>query len=208
MRTLCLHPVQAPGQSGQPEYLLIRSTDCRDIPLGLWTAAGKLMLSADASVPEGERVANFLYRDAANGNSQWFLSAMSSRLMHNGVRPLPLAIVEPGDLLAVDDRRWLVTELWQPVPAPAPERIAEKECSVCGGRLKLAPVIQCPCGRYYHLEHPESPGDPQALNCYLTAGMCGLCERKPSLTPQFLPPPPEELIPQESLELAIASLEA
>jgi hypothetical protein len=210
MKTLCLHSVQSVkrADSTDPHYLLISSDDCGETPLVLWmTKAGELRIDSAKQVrPKNNRLASLLYRESANSNSQWLLAPMSSRVMHNGIRPLSLAIIEPGDVLAFENQRWLTTELWRPIPAPAPQAVAEKECSVCAGPMKLAPVIQCPCGRYYHLEHPDNPDDPQALNCYLTAGMCGLCERKPSLDPQFLPLPPEELIPQEELELAIASV--
>jgi hypothetical protein len=210
MKTLCLHPIESGTRSNseQPKSLLISSEDCGETPMVFWmTKQNEMRVSPANQVRrKNNRFASLLYRESANSNSQWLLAPLSPRVMHNGIRPLSLTIVEPGDVLAFENQRWLTSELWRPSPAPAPEKIAEKECSVCGGALKLAPVIQCPCGRSYHLEHPETPDDPQSLNCYLSAGMCGLCERKPSLDPQFLPVPPEELIPQESLELAIASV--
>ncbi len=210
MKTLCLHPVRK-GQNSKDsssEVLLISSEDCQETPLVLWmTKQGGFRVSPENKVrASSNRLASLLYREEANSNSQWLLSPLSAAVMHNGIRPLSLTMIDPGDVLAVENQSWLTSELWRPIACEAPENIAEKECSVCGGALNLAPVIQCPCGRYYHLERPETPDDPQALNCYLTAGMCGLCERKPSLDPQFLPVPPEELIPPENLEAAIAAV--
>ncbi len=207
MKTLCLHPIHvSPSLASEPR--IIRSTDCEKSPLVFWKSqAGEIQATPAADVgKKANRFARLLYRESANANPQWLFAPLSMHVMHNGIRPLPLAIIEPGHVIAFEDQSWLITELWRPVPMPAPERIADKECSVCGGAMKLANVIQCPCGRYYHLENPETPDDPNALNCYLSAGMCGLCERKPSLEPQFLPVPPEELIPRDRLELAIASV--
>ena len=210
MKTLCLHSIHGDFRttSKTPQTLLIASTDCEESPLVFWKSqAGEIQATKAAEVRKSaNRYASLLYREAANSNPQWIFAPLSIQVMHNGIRPLPLAIIEPGHVIAFEDQTWLITELWRPVPMPAPEKIADKECSVCGGAMKLANVIQCPCGRYYHLEHPETPDDPNALNCYLSAGMCGLCERKPSLEPQFLPVPPEELIPRDRLELAIASV--
>jgi len=210
MKTLCLHPLRpgTPSASSSSPLLLISSDDCSEQPLTLCLSKkGELRASPGKKLRRRTpRLGSLFYRESASGNSQWLLAPMSDRLIHNGIRPLPLAILEPGDVLACDEKSWLTSELWRPAPAAAPKNIGEKECSVCGGPLHFAPVIQCPCGRFYHLERPEDPDDPQALNCYLTAGMCGLCERKPSLDPQFLPIPPEELIPWETLESAIAAV--
>lgn len=208
MKTLCLHSIRSQTSSNAEPFLAVSSEDCQESPLVLWlTQRQELRISPAAKVlSKPHQIASLLYRPSANGNSLWLLTPLSDHVIHNGIRPLSLAILEPGDVLAFEHRSWLTSELWQPTPGPAPASVAEKECSVCGGPLHLAPVIQCPCGRYYHLERPETPEDPQALNCYLTAGMCGLCERKPSLDPQFLPVPPAELISQETLETAIASV--
>lgn len=210
MKTLCLHLIHADHRSGpkMPEPLLVRSTDCEETPLVFWKPnRGAMKTSGPKGIPKkAVRFASLLYRDSANSNPTWLFAPLSPSVMHNGIRPLPLAIIEPSHVLAFEDQTWLVTELWRPTPFPAPEKIADKECSVCAGQMKLAPVIQCPCGRYYHLERPDALDDPNALNCYVTSGMCGLCERKPSLEPQFLPVPPEELIPRDRLDLAIASV--
>jgi len=59
----------------------------------------------------------------------------------------------------------------------------------------MAPVVQCACGRWTHLERPEQPQSPDALNCYLAAGTCGDCGRAATLKPQIVPEPPEKLLP-------------
>ena len=210
MKTLCLHPLRSntKSQNGSSlAFVSISSDDCVESPLILWVDRhARLRVSPAAKLRRKDRgIARLLYRES-NANSKWLFAPSSDGIVHNGIRPLPLAIVEPGDVLAFGKLSWLTSELWRPVPALAPEAVAEKECSVCGAALKLAAVIQCPCGRYYHLERPEQPDDPEALNCYLTAGMCGLCQRKPSLDPQFLPVPPEELISPDDLETALASV--
>jgi hypothetical protein len=210
MKTLCLHSIHS-GQSSasnSPRSLLVASADCEETPLVFWkTIDGEIKATSPTDVrKKSPRLASLLYRESGNANPTWLMAPLSVGIMHNGIRPLPLAIIEPGDVIAFEDQTWLITELWRSTPGPAPEKIAEKECSVCGGAMKLANVLQCPCGRYYHLEHPETPDDPTALNCYLTSGMCGLCGRKPSLEPQFLPVPPEELVTRDQLELAIASV--
>jgi hypothetical protein len=127
----------------------------------------------------------------------WWLVPRHASLAINGVAPLPLAALEPGDLLSVGPAWWLVASLWEPEPGPAPAELAEKQCPVCGGALALAPVCQCPCGRYYHLESPgASPADDEVLNCYL-AGPCGLCGRQPTLEPVLWPDPPDKLFSAE-----------
>ena len=93
------------------------------------------------------------------GSRQWYIVSLAEQVGLNGTTPaLPVARLEPGDLLSVGTRQWLVTVLWTPEPGPAPASLAEKPCPVCGGPLGLAPVVQCVCGgRWTHLERPENP---------------------------------------------------
>jgi len=133
-----------------------------------------------------EMLAVLAARQAAAGPT-WWVMPRHAALMINGAAPLPLAMLEAGDLLTVGSHWRLVAGEWAPEPAPAPADAADKPCPVCGGALKLAPVCRCPCGRYYHLESPQA-ADAQALNCYL-AGPCGLCGRRPSLEPVLFPEP-------------------
>jgi hypothetical protein len=124
---------------------------------------------------------------------QWWIAPRSQNLAINGLRPLPLAAIEPGDILSHGSFRWLVTNIWKPVPFTAPESIAERDCPICGGKLGLAPIIRCPCGRFYHLERPDDLSDSQALNCYFP-GPCGVCHRTPGLDPDLLPGAEEKLL--------------
>ena len=73
-----------------------------------------------------------------------------------------------------------------------------RPCPVCGGELGWAPDVECPCGRWMHLERPDRPGDKDSLNCYLEADECGECRRRTSLDPQFVPEVPEKLTSQSS----------
>lgn len=122
----------------------------------------------------------------------WWLAPRERKsLAINGVPPLPLAALEPGDLLSVGPAWWLVTSPWAAEPQPAPEELSQRPCPVCGGALGLAPVAQCTCGRYYHLESPGAEGD-DVLNCFLS-GPCGLCNRQPTLDEILWPEPPAKL---------------
>ena len=72
-------------------------------------------------------------------------------------------------------------------PFDAPAELAAKPCPVCGAPLGEAPVVQCACGRCMHLEKPDTPGDDEALNCFLAVGVCGGCHQPTSLDPQVNP---------------------
>ena len=111
----------------------------------------------------------------------------------NGARTLPLAVIDAGDLLTLGAATWFLASEWTPEPQAAPPELADRPCPVCGGELKLAPVVRCVCGRYAHLEDRSAPGDPQLLNCYL-AGPCGVCQRAPSLNSVLVPEPPDKLL--------------
>jgi hypothetical protein len=103
------------------------------------------------------------------------------------VPPLAAAVIEPGALLAVSERYWLISSLWLPERMEAPAELRDKPCPVCGGELGLAPVVQCGCGRWTHFENPSAPADKNALNCFIVAGTCGACGRSASLEPQVFP---------------------
>lgn len=141
------------------------------------------------------RLQGFLRLRTDAGRANWFFVPASRRLGINGVTPpLPAVLLQPGTLLSLADEFWIVSSLWSPEPIDAPPDLAEKECPVCGLELKCSPVAACLCGNYMHLESPNQPDDPEALNCYLTKGICGSCQRPTSLEPQTVPEIPETLL--------------
>ena len=153
-----------------------------------------LVVGESLEVPDGMAVlADVKCHDGSPG---WLVSR-SPRLAVNGIRPLWLGRLEPGDLFSYGSRHWLVVVEWTPEPQPAPPHLAERPCPVCGGPLGLAPTCQCPCGGpYCHLENPAAPDDPKALNCYLRAP-CGSCKHEHTLQPTLVPEPDEKLLGQE-----------
>lgn len=203
MNNLCFQMVGSPeGRSreldGPLSTLRVDAESCAPQSLDLWSddvgcihtephAEGALRIGEDLLATLVCRICS------ATADPHWWLVPKSAVMELNGIRPLPLATIEPGDLLTAGNRCWLVTMLWTLQPAPAPEHVAARECPVCGGPLSLAPVVRCPCGRYYHLEKPDDPGDSQSLNCFLT-GPCGVCHREASLEPKFLPSAEERLL--------------
>ena len=168
--------------------------------VGLWRDDGGTLRAATPAEDEAgswELLAELAARPTAAGPA-WWLAPRCEALTINGAVPLPLAALEGGDLLAAGSHWWLVATEWAPEPMAAPADLADKPCPVCGGALKLAPVCRCPCGRYYHLESPQTADGGQALNCDL-AGPCGLCGRRPSLEPVLFPEPPAKLLSQETI---------
>jgi hypothetical protein len=95
-------------------------------------------------------------------------------------------------LLAIDGEFWHFAIRWTPEVSQPPERLRQKPCPVCGCPLEAAPAVQCLCGRWTHLQNPNQPDDPEALNCFLHVEKC-LCQRRPSLQPLTEPELPESL---------------
>lgn len=123
-----------------------------------------------------------------DGEPAWELIPRTGTLGLNHLPAcLPLAKLEPGDLLTLGDRLWMAASLWTPEPVVAPDTLRDKPCPICGGQLGLAQVVECVCGRWTHLENPSSPNDAAALNCFLAAGRCGHCGRPAILEPQLFP---------------------
>lgn len=200
MQTLCLYPVMrdARQRSDEPHVFQIQAEECGSHLHALWRdAEGNLSVHADREKPKlstATLIGKLASRSTAESSPTWWLIPVSPVLSIDGVRPLPLAAIEPGVIFADGAFRWLVTSLWTPTPKPAPESVSDRECPVCGGELNLVPVVECACGRFYHLEDPARPDDQSLLNCYLSGGQCGLCERVPSLEPAFMPQPNEALL--------------
>ena len=134
-------------------------------------------------------VAAFVHCGRGQRDSDWWLAVCASDVALNGLAPpLAVAALEPGDLLAISERHWLISSLWRPEPMTAPAELCDKPCPVCGGELGLAPVVQCGCGRWTHLGNVSALNDEDALNCFLTAGTCGGCGRPATPEPQAFPP--------------------
>ena len=165
------------------------------------TGQGELSsLPADVAINKASNfnalhgVIGLLRRQSARGEPAWFLAAKTPALALNGVTPLlPLVQLTPGDVISVSRQAWFVTRRWTPTPVTAPDAVAHKPCPVCGVELSLAPVVQCPCGRWSHLERPEAPDNADVLNCFLLSKTCGGCQRPTTLEPQLIPEPPEVL---------------
>jgi hypothetical protein len=109
----------------------------------------------------------------------------------NGVRPLQLRVIQPGDLLATGSHHWLVARRHTPALEPPPPEIADSPCPVCGLELSAArTVVAHECGLFFHLDNPD--GDPESeteLNCFLTAGTCGQCRRPVTFEERLVPEP-------------------
>ena len=122
MKTLCLHSIHSDfrAASKMPQTILITSTDCEESPLVFWKLqAGEIQATKAAAVrKKANGYASLLYRESANANPLWLFAPLSMHVMHNGIRPLPLAIIEPGHVIAFEDQTWLITELWRPTPMP------------------------------------------------------------------------------------------
>jgi len=216
METLCLQPaMELPrGQREAVQPVCLTAELCAQSPRDVWMMDdGRLVAVASGQMPAGEedRLLFSLTCLESSGAGQatqreWLLLRRDRALQVNGIPVLPVASLEPGYLLALGSQRWLVASLWKPTPRPAPAAVMNSDCPVCGAPLSAAPVVQCPCGRYMHLEKPDEPNDPQALNCYLLAGTCGLCGRPPSLEPSLLPEPDETLVAAESVQQTLAAM--
>jgi len=182
-------------QAEEEPLLRIDAWQCQKAPLELYLDSQERLAAAPASkVRKQKRIAAVISGPGASANDySWWLIPRSAMVSINGVQPFPLAALDRGVLLTFGGHRWLVASQWAPTPCPAPQSVANRDCPVCGGALSLAPVIQCPCGRYYHLENPGDADNPGLLNCYLS-GACGMCGREPSLKPQLLPTPDEKLL--------------
>jgi hypothetical protein len=148
------------------------------------------------------RMVAILRAAGSSADRAWCLIARDGHLAVNGLcPPLPLMRLDPGAIVSLGRHCWLVTTVWAPKPDAAPADLADKPCPVCGGPLRLAPVVQCVCGRWTHLERPDEPRSPDALNCYLVSGACGACGRSATLEPQISPEPPQKLLPARAEDL-------
>jgi len=194
MELLPRKPVTATG----PSLVRIDAEQCGTAPVELSLQNGKCVIGSSRGKSRKIRsqtpLAAIICRPGNGADDySWFLIPRWCLLTVNGVRPLGLAALDAGAILACGHWRWLVTSQWAPSPRPVPEALAKRECPVCGGELGLAPIVRCQCGRYYHLENPRDRDNPALLNCYLS-GPCGLCGAEPSLESKLFPEPDEKLL--------------
>jgi hypothetical protein len=217
METLCLQPALELHRAGEVSQPLCLSAElCAQAQRDVWLMEdGNLAAAPFGQTPIGEED-HLLFSLTCIESSlpgqpmqrEWLLLRRDRTVQVNGIPVLPVATLEPGSIVAAGRGRWLATSLWKPVPFAAPEAVKNSDCPVCGAPLSLAPVVQCTCGRYMHLEKPDQPGDQQALNCYLLAGSCGVCGRASSLEPTLLPEPDETLVAAEDVQRTLATVGA
>ena len=214
MDTLCLQPaLEWPREAESSQPLFLAAELCASSQRDVWLMEdGTLAVAPAGEIPPGEED-RLLFSLTCLVSSppgqpvqhEWLLLRQDRAVQVNGIPVLPIAALEPGSLIAAGRKRWLVASLWKPAPRPAPEAVKDVDCPVCGAPLSVAPVVQCPCGRYMHLERPDQPDDPQALNCYLLAGSCGVCGRTSNLEPSLLPVPDDTLVACEDLQRTLSS---
>lgn len=150
--------------------------------------------SISALLKGDSSIAALVFPQTSCDAPEWILVACSRRLGLNGQTPvLPVAAIDLGDLLTLGEHGWMIGSLWRPEPVDPPDNLRHTPCPVCGGELGMTRVVQCACGRWSHLENPADANDPQALNCFLKAGLCGECGRRASLEAQLVPEVPASL---------------
>lgn len=152
---------------------------------------------SDLGTSQSRSAANFLatlYIVPVDHSCEMYLIGAQDSVQLNGRRPFVVANIQPGDLIAAHGATWMVVTLWRPEPMEAPSESADKCCPVCGGPLALAPVVRHTCGRFYHLERPDTPENTDVLNCYLAAGACSGCDLPLGLEPLVLPAHAQEMI--------------
>jgi hypothetical protein len=217
MNTLCLQPaLEWPRPAEQSPPLFLAAEKCVSSLRDVWLMEDGRLTSTTAgeisSSEQGRLLFSLTCLESSPGGQhldrEWLLVRRDRSLQVNGIPVLPVVTLEGGSLLAADRKRWLVTSVWKPAPRPAPPEVEDVDCPVCGAPLSAAPVVQCPCGLYMHLERPNQPDDTQALNCYLLAGSCGTCGRTSNLAPSLLPVPDETLVAAVDLEHTLSIVDA
>lgn len=152
----------------------------------------------------GDQIARFCYQPI-DGGGEWFIVDPTHQFSINDQPTLGIQRFAPGDLLGRGLQSWFVTQRVSPQPIEAPASIREKICPMCGDKLGAAPVVECSCGRFLHLENPADPADEAALNCFLVARVCGSCGQPTTLEPRLVPEPPPQLQPYHDDELDLDS---
>ncbi len=173
---------------------------------GQWEACPRQHHAADVGTGRNKPNALLCYQPI-EGGAEWFVLDFSGQFTINDQPAFGIQRIAPGDLLCRGSESWFITERISPQPIDAPPSVRQKPCPTCGEKLGAAPVATCSCGRFLHLERPEAPDDPSALNCFLITKVCGGCGQPTTLEPQLVPEPPPPLQPytdeldDDSLEL-------
>jgi hypothetical protein len=136
----------------------------------------------------GQTLLGLLHFPRADSESNCsFLCCHPAVTLDDRSPPLSLTTLSAGSILSVGEREWVVVHAWKATPGAAPAVYRDELCPVCSAPLSMAPVVQCYCGKFVHLQtaHDESPAD-DLLDCFLSAGRCN-CGIEPTLEPQLLP---------------------
>jgi len=107
----------------------------------------------------------------------------------NGVAPVKMKAIKPGDLVTAFEKSWLVVRRFRPVPQEAPEEVRDKECYVCRNPLHIAKVCRCLCPTFFHLEDPGGDSNGDGLNCYLSLEHCPICGEEIHMGERLFPEP-------------------
>jgi len=159
-----------------------------------YDAEGEFVLTPDKRSCKVPNRLAAIWSVPVTGGRGWYLVTPHDSIGINSISPLlPVARLEPGDLLWMGNRFWFVSLLSQPEVMDAPAELRDKLCPVCGSELGLVQVVQCSCGRWMHLERPDDPEAVDALNCFLAAATCGGCGRQTSLEAVLIPAVPERM---------------
>lgn len=163
---------------------------------------GSLEVSAQHETDcRGTLLARFRSFSTNERRSALLLIPVVEGILAQGRRVLSLKVVCPGEALSfpvAGDH--LLVRSYRPVPVPAPARVAERACGVCGMPLKLAPVAACACGTFYHAEgvSGSTPGprsgtdeaeDDEPLRCFTESRYCIMCQREKTFDEILLPHP-------------------
>jgi len=96
----------------------------------------------------------------------------------NGARPLPLAVVRPGDFVRLPDGPALrIVRYDPPAVGPTPSGAVGTPCAICRMPMAVDAVVYvCPaCGLAVHCEGPDRGPAGERLECALLGSACVRC---------------------------------
>ncbi len=145
-------------------------------------------------------VARFRCRGNSGKDAALAITAESRDVLASGLPIYSFRLVHPGQPLSLPPcGEFLLVRRYRAEAQPAPERVAEKACAVCGMPLGIAPVAACSCGTWYHAEDCLPAGeageagepDDEPLRCFTKSRTCITCKREKSWEARLLPDPAE-----------------